>query len=78
MNRIATFKTGSTAVIIEHEGLTRALSLVVVRANPLAAAAIITAMVKQASFVHVNRDDTIAVAVGQEPGVWPEDEVENG
>jgi hypothetical protein len=26
-------------------------------------------------FIHVNRDNTIAIATGQAPPVWPEDEV---
>lgn len=27
-------------------------------------------------FVHINRNDSIALATGQEPMVWPEDDVE--
>ena len=29
-------------------------------------------------FVHKNRDGTIAIATGEEPDVWPEDEVDLG
>ena len=81
VNRIATRKEPELgpAVLLEAGGLT----LVEIRHTDLTAlnsvAKLLAAAELQAGhslddvFFHINRDGTIALAVGRQPKVWPED-----
>lgn len=86
MNRIATFKSGKNpiAVIIEIGG--KALQIPHADLAPFDTPGTIELeLYRQASlnnvqpprlFAHINRDGSLALATGNAPNTWPEDEKE--
>lgn len=84
MKRVATFKRGAEAIIVELSGRKLEISREDLKETGTAGK-ITEELNRQAGaigvviprfFVHVNRDGSIAMATGLRPKVWPEDENE--
>jgi len=88
INRIATYKLGKsdTAVLIEVDGKPIEITYSELSTyntekkieNRIDFLASKSKVDLPEIFIHKNRDGSVAVATGQEPDIWPEDEKEIG
>lgn len=77
LQRLATFRRGSAAVVVDFgDGAQRLrrVDLAALRDPARFIRDLIARRTAQPVHVHENRDGSYAVAVGNEPNVWPEDE----
>jgi hypothetical protein len=75
IRRLAVPRTGENAIIIEWGEESAILTWGIIEHMPehQITMALRTQMGRDDAWVHRNQDRTLAVAVGEEPTVWPED-----